>query len=166
LTANHLSCIHSWWDCSQNSLITYTFQTIMSQNIVCLWKKHVVVFLLSHDSLLWKPFQSLFYFSMILLPSVMQINHYRGILWTNDLDQACELDQMFGFFGVFFKIQLKMFHSQKQPCYSWTIINPHIIKVTMKGVVHFKKKKMYADNLLTPMSSKMSISFFLQSKRN
>jgi len=30
-----------------------------------------------------------------------------------------------------------------------------------KGVVHFKKNL-----LLTPMSSKMSMSFFLQSKRN
>jgi len=29
-----------------------------------------------------------------------------------------------------------------------------------------KKEKTFADNLLTPMSSKMSISFFLQSKRN
>jgi len=27
-------------------------------------------------------------------------------------------------------------------------------------------KKTFADNLLTPMSSKMSTSFFLQSKRN
>jgi len=29
-----------------------------------------------------------------------------------------------------------------------------------------KKKKTFADNLLTPMSPKMSTSFFLQSKRN
>jgi len=38
----------------------------------------------------------------------------------------------------------------------------------LKGLVHFKKKikKTFADNLLTPMSSKMSMSFFLQSKRN
>jgi len=35
----------------------------------------------------------------------------------------------------------------------------------LKGVVHFKKKT-FADNLLTSMSSKMSMSFFLQSKRN
>jgi len=34
----------------------------------------------------------------------------------------------------------------------------------LKGVVHFKKT--FANNLLTPMSSKMSTSFFLQSKRN
>jgi len=34
----------------------------------------------------------------------------------------------------------------------------------LKGVVHFWK--FFADNLLTPMSSKMSMSFFLQSKRN
>jgi len=34
-----------------------------------------------------------------------------------------------------------------------------------KGVVHFKKKT-FADNLLTPMSSKISMSFFLQSKIN
>jgi len=37
----------------------------------------------------------------------------------------------------------------------------------LKGVVHFKKKnkkKTFADNLLTPMSSKMSFSFSLQSK--
>jgi len=33
-----------------------------------------------------------------------------------------------------------------------------------KGVVHFQKT--FADNLLTPMSSKMFMSFFLQSKRN
>jgi len=32
---------------------------------------------------------------------------------------------------------------------------------TVKGVVHLKKKT-FADNLLTPMSSKMSMSFFLQ----
>jgi len=32
-----------------------------------------------------------------------------------------------------------------------------------KGVVHFKKKT-FADYLLTPMLSKMSMSFFLQSK--
>jgi len=32
-------------------------------------------------------------------------------------------------------------------------------------VVHFKKNT-FADNLLTPMSSKMSTSFFLQSKMN
>jgi len=36
--------------------------------------------------------------------------------------------------------------------------------VTELKVVHFKKKKKIADNLLTPMSSKMSMSFFLQSK--
>jgi len=39
------------------------------------------------------------------------------------------------------------------------------ISVTLnyiKGVVHFKKKT-FADNLLTPVSSKMSMSFFLQS---
>jgi len=36
----------------------------------------------------------------------------------------------------------------------------------VKGVVHFKKKKTFAHNLLTPMSFKMSMSFFLQSKRN
>jgi len=29
-----------------------------------------------------------------------------------------------------------------------------------------KQKKTFADNLLTPMSSKMSMSFFLQWKRN
>jgi len=29
-----------------------------------------------------------------------------------------------------------------------------------KGVIHFKKNKTFADNLLTPMSSKMSMSFF------
>jgi len=37
--------------------------------------------------------------------------------------------------------------------------------IYIKGEVHFKKKT-FADNLLTPMSSKMSMSFFLQSKRN
>jgi len=36
----------------------------------------------------------------------------------------------------------------------------------IKAVVNFVKKKTFADNLLTPMSSKMSVSFFLQSKRN
>jgi len=42
-----------------------------------------------------------------------------------------------------------------------------LIDSLLKGVVHFKKKKKtFADNLLTPMSSKMSMSFFLQSKRN
>jgi len=35
----------------------------------------------------------------------------------------------------------------------------------IKGVVHFKKKKN-VDNLLTPISSKKSMSFFLQSKIN
>jgi len=33
-------------------------------------------------------------------------------------------------------------------------------RVKFKGVVHFKKKT-FADNLLAPMSSKMSMSFFL-----
>jgi len=37
--------------------------------------------------------------------------------------------------------------------------------LSIKGVVHFKKKT-FADNLLTPMSSKISMSFFHQSKRN
>jgi len=37
----------------------------------------------------------------------------------------------------------------------------------LKGVVHLKKKKKtFADNLLAPMSSKIFMSFFLQSKRN
>jgi len=35
---------------------------------------------------------------------------------------------------------------------------------SFKGVVHFSKN--LADNLLTPMSSKMAMFFFLQSKRN
>jgi len=35
----------------------------------------------------------------------------------------------------------------------------------IKGVVHVQKKP-FAANLLTPMSSKISMSFFLQSKRN
>jgi len=34
-----------------------------------------------------------------------------------------------------------------------------------KGVVYFCSAN-FADNLLTPMSSKMSMSFFIQSKRN
>jgi len=34
----------------------------------------------------------------------------------------------------------------------------------VKGVVHFKKKKKIADNLLTPISSKMSTSFFSRKK--
>jgi len=44
----------------------------------------------------------------------------------------------------------------------------NIKPVGLKGVVHFKKKqktkkqKTFADNLLTPMSSKMSMSLFLQ----
>jgi len=42
----------------------------------------------------------------------------------------------------------------------------HVQIANLKGVVHFKKKKTFADNLLTPMSSKMSMSFFLQLKRN
>jgi len=37
------------------------------------------------------------------------------------------------------------------------------IKPLFKRLVHFLKE--IADNLLTPMSSKMSMSFFLQSKR-
>jgi len=41
------------------------------------------------------------------------------------------------------------------------VILPHL-----KGVVHFCKKKTFADNLLTPMSSKISMSFVLQSERN
>jgi len=39
-------------------------------------------------------------------------------------------------------------------------------QINVKGVVHFYKKKTFADNLLSPMPSKMSMSFFLQSKRN
>jgi len=38
-------------------------------------------------------------------------------------------------------------------------------QISIKGVVHFLKKT-FVDNLLTPMPSKMSMSFFLQSKRN
>jgi len=37
------------------------------------------------------------------------------------------------------------------------------LKMNIKGVVHFKKT--FADNLLTPMSSKMSMSFFLHLKK-
>jgi len=37
-------------------------------------------------------------------------------------------------------------------------------KAMIKQVDHFKKKT-FADNLLTPMSSKISMSFFLQLKR-
>jgi len=38
------------------------------------------------------------------------------------------------------------------------------VNYPFKGVVHLKKT--FADNLLTPMSSKMFMSFFLRSKRN
>jgi len=39
-----------------------------------------------------------------------------------------------------------------------------VSQTSVKGVVQFKKKKKtFADNLLTTMSSKMSMSFFLQS---
>jgi len=41
----------------------------------------------------------------------------------------------------------------------------HYLTRRVKGVVHFKKKT-FADNLLTPMSSKISMSFFLQLKIN
>jgi len=41
------------------------------------------------------------------------------------------------------------FASREMLCFSWWRV---------KGVVHFKKKT-FADNLLTPMSSKMSMSF-------
>jgi len=41
------------------------------------------------------------------------------------------------------------------------LISEH--KIYFKGVVHLKKKT-FADNLLTPMSSKISISFFLSRK--
>jgi len=39
----------------------------------------------------------------------------------------------------------------------------NIVCWAVKGVVHFWKTT-FADNLLTPMSSKISMSFFLQSK--
>jgi len=39
-------------------------------------------------------------------------------------------------------------------------------KEPLKELFTLKKKKTFVDNLLTPMSSKMSMSFFLQSKRN
>jgi len=39
------------------------------------------------------------------------------------------------------------------------------IQIKIEGVVHFKIKT-FADNLLTPMSSKISMSIFLQLKRN
>jgi len=42
------------------------------------------------------------------------------------------------------------------------IIDP--LNKALKGVVFLKKT--FADNLLSPMSSKMSMSFFLQLKRN
>jgi len=48
--------------------------------------------------------------------------------------------------------------------YSQLLFTTGIIIHTNKGVVHFKKT--FADNLLTPMSSKISTFFFLQSKRN
>jgi len=38
--------------------------------------------------------------------------------------------------------------------------------VNLKGVVPFFLKKTFADYLLSPMSFKMSMFFFLQSKRN
>jgi len=41
----------------------------------------------------------------------------------------------------------------------------HSFNKIFKGVVNFKKK-IFADNLITPTSFKMSTSFFLQSKRN
>jgi len=44
------------------------------------------------------------------------------------------------------------------------LFQKHSFYGDLKGVVHFKKK--IADNLLTPMLSKMSMSFFLQSKIN
>jgi len=44
------------------------------------------------------------------------------------------------------------------------IEEPFLVPQPLKGVVNFKKA--FAENLLTPMTSKMSTSFFLQSKRN
>jgi len=41
-----------------------------------------------------------------------------------------------------------------------------VLPIVLKGVVHLKKKKTFADNFLTPMSSEISKSFFLQLKRN
>jgi len=56
--------------------------------------------------------------------------------------------------------------------FSWVhlrIQNMHAVlerlQELIKGVVHFKKKT-FAYNLLTSMSSKISMSFFLQSERN
>jgi len=37
--------------------------------------------------------------------------------------------------------------------------NASLLNISIKGVVHFKKKKL-ADNLLTPMSFNISMSFF------
>jgi len=47
-------------------------------------------------------------------------------------------------------------------------LQQYYLSALLKGLVHLKKKqkKTFADNLLTPMSSKKSMSFFLQSKRN
>jgi len=41
----------------------------------------------------------------------------------------------------------------------------HQNSIAIHFLVHFKKKT-FADNLLAPVSSKMSTSFFLQLKRN
>jgi len=45
-------------------------------------------------------------------------------------------------------------------------VNTHKWLEKVKLFIDTQKKKTFADNLLTPMSSKMSMSFFLQSKRN
>jgi len=52
---------------------------------------------------------------------------------------------------------------------SFTRSDLFLSDVLKKGLTRssslLKKKKTFADNLLTPMSSKMSMSFFLSSKK-
>jgi len=66
-------------------------------------------------------------------------------------------------FNNFLKLRCITHFNKCKLCSSLIDCKTYII--TFKGVVHFLKKT-FADNLLTPMSSKMSMSFFLQSKRN
>jgi len=64
-----------------------------------------------------------------------------------------------------FWCNLRDFCPSIETVYATTTFESYIVKYIIKGVVHFQKKTV-ADNLLTPMPSKMSVSFFRQSKRN
>jgi len=61
---------------------------------------------------------------------------------------------------------INAFCSGQMNYYSYSKLVPLFLVLECLKELFTFLKKTFADNLLTPMSSKMSTSFFLQSKRN